>query len=422
MKGAAVLNHHAAMLDVAKIRQDFPILSRLIHGKPLVYLDNAATSQKPRVVLDAERRYYELSNANVHRGIHALAEEATALYEGARERVARFIHAPDARQIIFTKNATEAINLVAHSWARARLREGDAILLTEMEHHANLVPWQLAAQAAGATLRFLPITGDGQLDLSQLSSLLDGVQLVAVTHMSNVLGTINPVAEIVRAAHAVGAVVLIDGAQSVPHLAVDVTALDCDFLVCSAHKMLGPTGCGVLYGKATLLDAMPPFLAGGEMISNVWLDHATWNEVPWKFEAGTPGIAQAIGLGAAVEYLAALGRPAVREHELKLTRHALEALGALEGLVIYGPPEAAARGGVISFNYGEIHPHDLGQVLDEEGVAIRAGHHCAKPLMRRLGVASTARASFYVYNTTAEVDQLVSALRTAREVFGRAAG
>ncbi len=410
------------MLDPARLRDDFPLLLRRVHGKPLVYLDNAATSQKPRSVLDAERRYYEFSNANVHRGIHALAEEATALYEGARQKVAGFIHAAEAREIVFTKNATEAINLVAHSWGRAHLTAGDAILLTEMEHHANLVPWQLIAQQTGAALRFLPITDDGVLDLASLPQLLDGVKLVGVTHMSNVLGTINPVAEIIRAAHAAGAVVLVDGAQSVPHLPVDVQALGCDFLVFSAHKMLGPTGCGVLYGRAALLDAMPPFLAGGEMISNVWLDHATWNEIPWKFEAGTPNIAQAIGLGAAIDYLTALEMEDVREHEEALTLYALDALRVLgQDLVIYGPRDARRRGGVIAFNYGGIHPHDLGQILDEEGVAIRAGHHCAKPLMRRLGVTATARASFYLYNTVDDVDRLVRALEKAQEVFGRVA-
>ena len=410
-------------LNVQRIRADFPILSREVHGKPLVYLDNAATSQKPRAVLEALRRYYEESNANVHRGIHALAEEATALYEEARAKVARFIHADDARQVIFTKNATEAINLVAQSWGRAHLKPGDVMLLTEMEHHSNLVPWQLIAQETGAVLRFLKITDDGLLDLSSLNAFLaEGVKLVGVTHMSNVLGTINPIAQIVQAAHAVGAVVLVDGAQSVPHRPVDVQALDCDFLVFSAHKMLGPTGCGVLYGKPALLDAMPPFLGGGEMISNVWLDHATWNDVPWKFEAGTPAIAQAIGLGAAVDYLSALGMDAIRQHEEALTTYALQALRALgDGLVIYGPTQTAQRGGVISFNYRDIHPHDVGQILDEEGVAIRAGHHCAKPLMRRLGVVATARASMYMYNTEREMDQLVAALRKAREVFDHVA-
>ncbi|MBI4354984.1 MAG: cysteine desulfurase [Candidatus Omnitrophica bacterium] len=407
------------MFDPKLIRNDFPILSRQVHGKPLVYLDNAATTQKPHHVIEALRRYYEESNANVHRGIHTLAEEATALYEQAREQVAHFIHAPSARSIVFTRGSTEAINLVAQAWGRWALKPGDEILLTEMEHHANLVPWQLIAQATGATLQFVGLTADGTLDLAHAQALLsERTKLFAVTHISNVLGTINPVADLIRQAHAVGALVLVDGAQSVPHLPVDVQELDCDFLVFSGHKMLGPTGIGVLYGRPELLEAMPPFQGGGEMISNVWLDHATWNEIPWKFEAGTPHIAGAVGLGAAMEYLSALDMAAVRAHEQSLVAYALSAFERLNhDIMIYGPKDPALRGGVIAFNYQNIHPHDVGQFLDGEGVAIRAGHHCAKPLMRRLGVVATARASFYLYNTTQDADRLIAALQKTKETF-----
>jgi len=407
------------MFDPKAIRNDFPILSRQVHGKPLVYLDNAATTQKPHLVIEALRRYYEESNANVHRGIHTLAEEATALYEQARQHVARFIHAPEARSIVFTRGATEAINLVAQAWGRWALKPGDEILLTEMEHHSNLVPWQLVAQETGAALQFVGLTAEGELDQAHAKALLtERTKLFAVTHASNVLGTINPIAELVQQAHAVGALVLVDGAQSVPHMPVDVQALDCDFLAFSGHKMLGPTGIGVLYAKPELLETMPPFQGGGEMIANVWLDHASWNEIPWKFEAGTPNIAGAIGLGAAVEYLGALGMEAVRAHEQSLVAYALAAFERLNHeTTIYGPKDPARRGGVVAFNLREIHPHDVGQFLDGEGVAIRAGHHCAKPLMRRLGVVATARASFYLYNTTEEVDALMAALKKTKETF-----
>ncbi|MBI4341064.1 MAG: cysteine desulfurase [Candidatus Omnitrophica bacterium] len=410
------------MLDAQKIRHDFPILSRQINGKPLTYLDNAATTQKPRQVLEALTRYYSQSNANIHRGIHTLAEEATAAYEAVREHAARFIHAPSSRSIIFTRNATEATNLFANAWGRANLKAGDQILLSEMEHHSNLVPWQLIAKATGASLAFIPITDDGRLRLEELSRwLTPRTKLVAITQMSNVLGTINPVQEIAARAHAVGALVLIDGAQSVPHLPVDVQRLGCDALAFSAHKMLGPTGVGVLWARETLLESMDPFLGGGEMISDVQLTSSTWNEIPWKFEAGTPNIADVIAFGEALAYLERLGMEQVRAHEVELTRYALEQLGRIEGLTLYGPSDGAVRGGAVSFNLDGLHPHDVGTVLDAEGVAVRAGHHCAKPLMRRLGVAATARASFYIYNTKDEVDRLAEAIRAAQAFFARPA-
>lgn len=409
------------MINAAEIRRDFPILHQTVNGKPLVYLDSGATSQKPRAVIEAERAYYEQYNANVHRAIHALGEKATRRYEEARVKVARFIGAPEAECIIFTKNCSESINLVAYSWARRNLRPGDEILLTPMEHHSNLVPWQAAAQATGALLRFLPVRPDGTLDLSELPRYLsDRTRMVALTHQSNVLGTINPVAEIAREAHRKGAVVLVDGAQSVLHLPVDVKELDCDFLAFSGHKMLGPTGIGVLYGKRHLLEAMEPFLFGGEMIGEVQLEYATWKEIPWKFEAGTPNIAGAIALGVAVDYLTNLGMENVRAYEERLTAYAMEQLRTVEGLVMYGPSEG--RGGLVAFNLGEIHPHDVSTVLDQEGVAIRAGHHCAQPLHRWLDVAATARASFYIYNTEEDIDRLVAALKKTREFFGHVLG
>ena len=410
------------MLDAKKLRHDFPILSRQVHGKPLVYLDNAATTQKPRQVLDALVRYYSQSNANIHRGIHTLAEEATAAYEAVREQTARFIGAPGPASIVFTRNATEAINLFANAWGRARLQPGDRMLLTEMEHHSNLVPWQLLAKATGAALDFVPVTDEGRLDLSRLDALLTPqTRLVALTHMSNVLGTINPVERVIEAARRRQAVVLIDGAQSVPHLAVDVTALGCDALAFSAHKMLGPTGVGVLYAREELLEAMDPFLGGGEMIADVQLTSATWNEVPWKFEAGTPNIADVIAFGEALAYLERVGLRAIRAHEQELTGYALERLRAIDGATLYGPPAVDERGGVVAFNLAGLHPHDVGTVLDAEGVAIRAGHHCAKPLMRRMGVAATARASFYLYNTREEVDRLADAVEAARAFFNKPA-
>ncbi|RME42650.1 MAG: cysteine desulfurase [Chloroflexi bacterium] len=405
-------------LDVQAIRQDFPVLHQEVHGRPLVYLDNAASSQKPRVVIEALDEYYRRYNANVHRGIHTLSEQASAAYEEARRKVARFINARSAKEVIWTRNTTESINLVAYSWGRANIGPGDEILLTEMEHHSNLIPWQILAQEKGATLRFIPVTDDGYLDLDCLDDLLtERTKLVSVVHMSNVLGTINPVAEIGRRAHEVGAKILVDGAQSVPHLPVDVQALDCDFLAFSGHKMCGPTGIGVLYGKRDLLEAMPPFMGGGDMIREVYLDSATWNDLPWKFEAGTPAIAQAIGLGYAVDYLNSIGMEAIQQHEHGIIQYALEALSRVKGLTLYGPP-ADMRGGVATFNIPGVHPHDVSTILDSEGIAIRAGHHCAQPLMRRYNVPATARASFYLYNTPDEVDILIQGLEKAKAVFG----
>jgi len=410
------------MLDVQRIRADFPILGRTVHEKPLVYLDNAATTQKPRQVLEALTTFYSRSNANIHRGIHTLAEEATAAYEAVRERTAQFIHAPSARSIVFTRNTTESINLFANAWGRAHLTPGDQILLSEMEHHSNLVPWQLMAKATGATLAFIPVGDDGRLTLDRLDTLLTPrTKLVAITQMSNVLGTINPIERIVERAHARGALVLVDAAQSVPHLPVDVQRLGCDALAFSAHKMLGPTGVGVLYAREELLESMEPFLGGGEMISDVQLTSATWNEIPWKFEAGTPNIADVVAFGEALAYLERLGMESIRAHEHDLTAYALKRLQGVEGLALYGPPSADDRGGVISFNLEGLHPHDVGTVLDAEGIAIRAGHHCAKPLMRRLGVAATARASFYCYNTREEVDRLIDAIRVVQTFFGKRA-
>jgi cysteine desulfurase/selenocysteine lyase len=382
-------------------------------------LDSAASSQKPRVVLDAMERYYETTHANVHRGVYANAEEATAEFEAARASVARFVGAPSSRGVIFTKNATEAINLVAHTWARANLGPGDVVLLTEIEHHANFVPWLMLREQLGVELRFVPVGVDGYLVLDDLEQLVDGAKLVAVTAMSNVLGTLPPVRRIADAAHAAGALVLVDGAQYVPHLRTRVAELGCDFLAFSAHKMCGPTGIGVLWGREDLLEAMPAFLGGGEMIRDVRLDGWLPNELPWKFEAGTPPIAEAVGLGAAVDYLESLGMDVVREHEVSLTAYALQTLKERHGddLVIYGPADVVERGGVVSFSYKGIHPHDLSQVLDQSGVCIRAGHHCAKPLMRRLGVAATARASFYVYNDESDVDALSDALVSAADLF-----
>jgi cysteine desulfurase/selenocysteine lyase len=400
-------------------RADFPILDREVRpGVPLVYLDSAATSQKPRVVIDAMNDYYRRSNANVHRGIHQLAEEATALYEGARQKIAHFIHAASTKEVIFTRNTTEAINLVAYSWGRANIRAGDGIVLTEMEHHSNLVPWQILAAERGAKIHIIPVTNGGELDLSPLDGILaQKPKLVCFTHMSNVLGTINPVQEIAAKAHAAGALVLVDGAQSVPHLPVDVQALGMDFFAFSGHKMCGPTGIGVLWGRQAILDEMPPFLGGGDMIKRVYLREFKPNDLPHKFEAGTPAIAEAIGLGAAVDYLTALGMSNVRRHEVELTGYALDRLSGVKGIRIYGPRQAEERGGAIAFNVGEIHAHDLASILDREGIAIRAGHHCAMPLHQKLGAAATARASFYVYNDTSEIDRLADVLDTARRWF-----
>jgi cysteine desulfurase/selenocysteine lyase len=407
-----------APIDTVAVRADFPILTRAVRGgKGLVYLDNAASSQKPKQVIDALTDYYTRYNANVHRGIHTLSEEATDEYEKARRKIQAFINAESSSELIFVRNTTEAINLVAHSYGE-RLQEGDEILLSVMEHHSNLVPWQLLADRKGAKLRFLPLLDDGTIEMAALPGLLnDRTRIVAVSHMSNVLGTINPVEEITRQAHEVGAVVLLDAAQSVPHMPVDVQALECDFLAFSGHKMLGPMGVGVLYGRRQLLESMPPFLGGGNMIMKVELERATYNELPDKFEAGTPDAGGAIALGVAVDYLTGLGMENVRRHERDLTDYALEVLMGEEDVALYGPKAADNRGGVIAFNLGDIHPHDVGTLLDREGVAIRAGHHCCQPLMHRLGQAATARASFYVYNTRDEVDSLVSALGAARAVF-----
>ncbi|MFL6059348.1 MAG: cysteine desulfurase [Rubrobacteraceae bacterium] len=405
------------MYDVEEIRHDFPILEREVNGKRLVYLDNAATSQKPRRVLDALTDYYERRNANIHRGVHSLAEEATASYEEARRKVARFIGAPDERALIFTRGTTESINLVAYAWGRKFLREGDEVVLTEAEHHSNIVPWQLAAQTTGATLRFIPILEDGTLDLDEARGVIGtNTKLVGCIHASNVLATINPVEKLANLAHDAGALMLVDGAQSAPHLPVDVKALGCDFYACSGHKMLGPTGVGVLWGKPEILEEMDPFLGGGEMIREVHLDHSTWNDLPYKFEAGTMNIAQAVGLGAAVDYLDELGMENVREHERHLGEYAYRRLSEIEGITLYGPKEN--RTGLVSFSLPDVHAHDLSQLLDDEGIAIRSGHHCTQPLMRRLGVAATARASFYLYNTEDEADALVAALQRAREFFG----
>ncbi len=408
-------------IDVEAVRKDFPLLSRTVHGRPIVYLDSAATALQPRQVLGAMERYYETTHANVHRGVYATAEEATRRYEDARLAVGRFVGAPDpVREIVFTKNATESINLVAHAWARANLAAGDAVLLTEMEHHANIVPWLTLAEERGVVLRYLPVDDEGRLDLSDLARQLDGVKLVGVTAMSNVLGTVNPLDRIATAAHAAGALVLADGAQSVPHLPVDVAALGVDFLAFSAHKMLGPTGIGVLWARADLLEAMPPFLGGGGMILDVRTDRFVPAEPPQRFEAGTPPIAEAVGLAAAVDYLSTVGMAQIRDHERALTGHALATLEERFGgdCRVFGPPAGPDRGGVLSLAFRDVHPHDLAQVLDQYAVCVRPGHHCAKPLMRRLGVPATARASFGLYNDERDVDVLVEGLVEAGRLFG----
>ncbi|GAC1447261.1 MAG: cysteine desulfurase [Ktedonobacterales bacterium] len=407
-------------VDLAALapRADFPILGREVNGHPLVYLDSAASSQKPVGVLDAMDRVYRQTNANIHRGAYTLSEETTRAYEGARRKIARFINARSAREVIYTRNATEAINLVARTWAEAHLRPGDVILSSEMEHHSNIVPWQLVAGRTGARVEYVPVTDEGELNLVEYERLLETARpkLVALTQMSNVLGTQPPVKDLIARAHAVGALALLDGAQSVPHLPVDVRDLDCDFLAFSGHKMLGPTGIGVLWGRAELLEAMPPFMGGGDMIREVHLSGSTWNDLPWKFEAGTPAYVEAIGLGAAVDYLAALGMERVHQHERRLVAYAMERLAAVPDLTIYGP-SVDRRGGVVSFTLGDIHPHDLATLLDREGIAVRAGHHCAQPLMERYHLPATARASFYVYTQGTEIDALAEALERARTVF-----
>lgn len=400
-------------LDVEKVRADFPILNVKVHGHPLAYLDNAATSQKPQRVLDKLNEYYRFYNANVHRTIYEIGEKATEEYERARSKVAGFIGAEDPRCIVFTRGTTEAINLVAYAWGRHHLGPGDEILITEMEHHSNIVPWQLACRDTEAVLRYIPIHKNGTLDLPDDPGeyFTPRTRLVAVTHQSNVFGTVNPIKKIVDYARAVGALVLVDGAQSVPHSPVNVQQLGCDFLAFSGHKMLGPSGVGVLFAKAPLLDSMEPFLGGGEMIKTVTMERATWNEIPRKFEAGTPNIAQVIGLGAAVDYLEGLGTENIHAFEQEITRYALDALDSVPEVILYG--NAAARGAIVSFNIEGIHPHDLAQFLDHKGVAVRAGHHCAQPIMRRLEVPATVRASFYVYNTKSEIDRLAEGIRKA---------
>jgi cysteine desulfurase / selenocysteine lyase len=401
------------------LRADFPVLEREFEGKGLVYLDSAATSQKPRQVIDAVERYYERSNANIHRGVYALAREATDLFEGARERVAAFAGWERAATI-FTKNATEAINLVAYAWGRENVGEGDEVLITHMEHHSNIVPWQLLCRERGARLRYMSVSDEGELSLEELDAVLaEGhVRLVAVAHVSNVLGTINPVEDIVRRARAAGALTLVDGSQAAPQMPLRLRDLDPDFYVWTGHKALGPTGIGVLHGRREVLQEMRPFLGGGDMISRVEFEDSTWNELPWKFEAGTSPIAEGVGLGAAIDYLSELGMDNVRAHERSLTAYALERLPEVEGLSIFGPLDADRRGGVVSFALEGMHPHDIAELCDRQAVCIRAGHHCAQPLMRRMGVPATARASFHVYNSTEDVGRLVEALHSAREIFG----
>ena len=408
-------------LDVETLRKDFPLLAQEVNGHPITYLDSAASSQRPRQVLDAMREYDETTHANVHRGVYGIAEEATHRFEAARVAVGRFIGAPNpSREILFSKNATEGLNLVANTWGRTHLHPGDSILLTEMEHHANIVPWQMLAEERELSIRWIPIDDDGALILDDLERLVDGVKLVGITCMSNVLGTLNPVGDIARVAHAAGAVVVADGAQSVPHLPTDVSTLGCDFLAFSAHKMLGPTGIGVLWGRDELLTPLPPFLGGGEMILDVRKEGFTPNDLPWRFEAGTPPITEAIGLGAAVEYLQAIGMESIRAHEISLTTYAMNTLAERFGddIRIFGPKDPIQRGGVLSFAYRDIHPHDVSQILDQYGVCVRAGHHCAKPLMRRLGVNATARASFALYNNESDVDTLANALAETGAFFG----
>jgi len=406
--------------DIERIRRDFPILKREVAGGArLVYLDNAATSQRPVQVLSEITRFYRDHNANIHRGVHTLSVEATELYEEARAKVARFIGAADRREVIFTRNTTEAINLVAHAWARRFLKPGEEVVISEIEHHSNIVPWQMLRDERGITLKYIPMLPDGTLDLDAAQSIIsERTRLVAITAMSNALGTIVPLEPIVARARAVGALVLVDGAQSVPHMPVDVQALDIDFLAFSGHKMLAPFGIGVLWGRMPLLEAMDPFLGGGDMILTVSMERSTWADVPAKFEAGTPNVGDAIALGAAVDYLSALGMDEVRRHEREITDYALRRLADVPGVSIFGVPDAAQRGGVISFELEGVHPHDIGQVLDTRGVAIRTGHHCAQPVMLALNVPATARASFYIYNTTAEVDALASGLEEVGRFFG----
>ncbi len=414
MTASAALN----LFDIVALRREFPILNQSVNGKTLAFLDSAASSQKPRRVIDCLEDYYRRYNANVHRGIYRLSEEATFAFERARGKVARFINASSQREIVFVRNTTEAINLVARSWGDANLRKGDRILLSIMEHHSNLLPWQMLAQRTGAKLEFLPIDGEGRLMLDNLDAQLAGVRIVAITQQSNVLGTINPVAEIAQRAHAVGALVLVDGAQSVPHMPVDVQALGIDFLAFSGHKMCGPTGIGVLWGRRAILEQMPPFLGGGSMIKVVGLYESTYADIPARFEAGTPAIAEAIALGEAVDFLQEIGMDRIYAHERELLGYALERLSEVEGLRVYGPATTEMRGGAVSFTLDNVHPHDVAAVLDNEGIAVRAGHHCAQPLHAHYDIPATTRASFYLYNIPEEVDRLVAALHKARTLFG----
>ena len=402
---------------IETIRADFPIFERKVHGNRLIYLDNAATSQKPASVISTINEFYSTCNANIHRGVYQLSEEATGRYEEAHRKVAGFINANSYKEIVFVRNATEAINLIAYSWGRANVKAGDVILLTEMEHHSNLVPWQLLAEEKGASLEFISVSKNGLLDPQDLKKRFDGrIRLIAVTHMSNVLGTINPVKLITKFAHDNGALILIDAAQTVPHCPVDVQEIDCDFMAFSGHKMLAPNGIGVLYAKKEILEDMRPFIGGGDMILEVKLRKSKWNELPWKFEAGTPAVAEGIALGKAIDYLKSIGMESIKSYEKQIVSYAMERLSKIEGIEIYGPPPKV-RGGLVSFNLSDIHPHDIAAVLDYDGIAIRAGHHCAQPLHEKLGISASARASFYFYNTMEEVDKLVSSLYKAKKLF-----
>ncbi|WEK55290.1 MAG: cysteine desulfurase [Candidatus Cohnella colombiensis] len=404
-------------MDSKALKAEFPILNQEINGHPLVYLDNGATTQKPRAVIEAVKHYYEWDNANVHRGVHTLGSRATDAYEGAREKVAKFLNAASSREIIFTRGTTTSLNLVASGYARQKLQEGDEIVLTQMEHHSNLIPWQQVAKATGATLKYIPMQSDGTVRIEDVeATVTEQTKLVAITFVSNVLGTINPIKEIAEIAHRKGAIIVVDGAQSTPHMKVDVRALNVDFYAFSGHKMCAPTGIGALYGKAELLESMEPIEFGGEMIDFVELYDSSWKEIPWKFEGGTPIIAGAVGLGAAIDFLEQIGLDNIDRHERKITRYAVEQLSNIEGVSIYGPLEN--RAGLVTFNLGEVHPHDVATVLDTEGIAVRAGHHCCQPLMRWLKVSATARASFYLYNTEEDVDLLARSLVKTKEFFG----
>jgi cysteine desulfurase/selenocysteine lyase len=409
-----------AGLDAARLREDFPIFRREVHGRPLAYLDSASTAQKPRQMLDAMVELYSTSYANVHRGVYTIAQEATEAYEAVREKTRALLNAPSTREIIFTRDATEALNLVAYSYGRANAGPGDVIAATVMEHHSNLVPWQVLARETGATLRFVPMTDEGELDLGTLDEIASAGQLklLAVTDQSNSLGTRNPIRELADWVHGQGGVIVVDGAQSVPHRPVDVQALDCDFLAFSGHKLCGPSGAGGLYGRRSLLEQMPPFLTGGEMIRSVQLERTSWNELPWKFEAGTPAIAEVVGMGAAIDYLQTVGLDAIHAHETHVTRYALDRLAEVPGVTIYGPSDPAHRGGVISFALEGVHPHDVAEILDRDAICVRAGHHCTQPVMERLGIGATTRASFYLYTLEEEIDRLIEGLHRVRRTFG----